>query len=133
MVIKVEAKDKNTINSSYINLLSRGGLKHPSPSLADFVANAFGILDLTSDTITRYSKTTTLKSNMLALEVLNNFNNSVNFACDEHKEAARKMTSRAVVNTFFNNKRLEKSAQVREQKVAKFKSNKRAKKAKGDD
>ena len=131
--IKVEAKDKNTINSSYINLLSRGGLKHPSPSLADFVANAFGILDITSDTITRYSKTTTLKSNMLALEVLNNFNNSVNFACDEHKDAARRISARAVVNVFFNNKRLEKSAQVREQKVAKFKSNKRTKKAKGED
>ena len=40
---KVEATDKNTIHSAYINLLSRGGLKHPSESLADFVATSFAI------------------------------------------------------------------------------------------
>ena len=131
--IKVEARDKNTIHSSYINLLSRGGLKHPSPSLAEYVANAFGILDVSSSIIIRYSTYTPLKSNMLAMEVLNNFNNNINFACDKHKDAARGISARAVVNVFFNNKRIEKSAQVRKQRVTAFKKRQCAKKAKGED
>ena len=130
---KVEARDKNTIHSSYINLLSRGGLKHPSPALDEYVANTFAILDVSSRIIIRYSTCTPLKSNMLAMEVLNNFNNNVNFACEKHIDAARRISARAVVNVFFNNQRIEKSAQVRKQKVAAFKKRQRTKKAKGED
>ena len=132
---KVEAKDHSTIHNSYINLLSRGGLKHPSVSLAEFIASAFAILDLTSPVITRYSVSTdsTLKTNFLALEVLNNYNNNVNFSCETHRENARKIASRAVVNVFFNNKRKEKSAQVRKQAVGSFKTRQRKKKAMGEE
>ena len=128
---KVESKDRNTIHGAYINLLSRGGLKHPSESLADFVATAFAVLDTTESVILKYSGTS--KSCMLALEVLNNFIHNSNFACDKHLDAVRKLSSRAVVNVYFNNKRLEKTALERKQKVVGFKSNKRSKKAKGED
>ena len=128
---KVEATDKNTIHSAYINLLSRGGLKHPSESLADFVATGFAILDTTSGIILKYSKT--FKSSMLALEILNNFNNNANFSCDKHLDAAKKLSSKTIVNIFYNNKRLERSALERKQAVVAFKSNKRSKKAKGED
>ena len=86
---KVESKGRSTIHSSYINLLSHGGLnlKHPSSALAEFIASAFAILDLTSLVLTRYSVSTdsTLKTNFLALEVLSNYNNNnVNFSCETH-------------------------------------------------
>ena len=84
----MESKDRNTIHGAYVNLLSRGGLKHPSESLADFVATAFAILDTTESLILQYSDT--FKSCMLALEVLNNFIHNVSFACDKHAEAVRK-------------------------------------------
>ena len=70
---------------------------------------------------------------MLAMEVLNNFNSNVNFACEEHLDSARRIAARAVINVFFNNKRLEKSAQVRKQKITTFKKRQLAKKAKGED
>ena len=63
----VESKERNTIHNTYLNLLSRGGLKHPSQSLADFVSSAFGILDVSSKVIIRYLEI--FKSNMLAMEV----------------------------------------------------------------
>ena len=134
---KVESKGRSTIHSSYINLLSHGGLnlKHPSSALAEFIASAFAILDLTSLVLTRYSVSTdsTLKTNFLALEVLSNYNNNVNFSCETHTEIARRMASRIVVNVFFNNKRKEKSAQVRKQAVGTFKTRQRTKKAKGEE
>ena len=51
-------------------------------------------------------------------------------ACDKQIDGARGISARATVNVFFNNKRLEKSAQVRKQKVAAFKKRQRTKKAK---
>ena len=128
---RVESKDRNTIHGAYINLLSRGGLKHPSESLGDFVATAFAILETTEKIILKHSETA--PSCTLALDVLNNFVHDASFACEEHCEAAKRLTSRTVVNVFFNNKRLETTALQRKQKVAKFKELKRSKKAKGDD
>ena len=128
---RVESKDRNTIHSAYVNLLSRGGLKHPSESLSDFIATAFAILDTTESVILKHSETAATRT--LAMEVLTNFNHNATFTCDQHYEAGKKLALRTVVNVYFNNKRREKTAQQRKQTVVKFKANKRAKKAQGDD
>ena len=60
-------------------------------------------------------------------------NNNANFSCDKHLDAVKKLSSRTIVNIFYNNKRLERSALQRKQTVVAFKSNKRSKKAKGED
>ena len=42
------------VSSEYVDILSRGGLKNPSKSLADFVCAAFAILDTAKDLLYHY-------------------------------------------------------------------------------
>ena len=70
---------------------------------------------------------------MLAMEVLNNFNNDMNFSCDAHLNDVKRMASRAIVNMYYNDKRLESTAKVRKQKVNEFKSRQRTKRAKNEE
>ena len=43
---KLVSENHNTLHNSYLKLLSRGGLTHPSQMLADFVSQAFSVSDL---------------------------------------------------------------------------------------
>jgi hypothetical protein len=122
---KLISKNSDTLHDSYLKLLSRGGLIHPTQSLADFVAQSFSILDLTSDLILKYSSI--VPTNMLAEDVLNNYTAGVYFTCDAHKDSGKRMATRIIINIFYNNKRLISTDNVRKQQVKDFKKLKRLK------
>ena len=49
-----DTTEPKSIYKSYLNLLSRSGLKHPSAFLTDSVGNAFTLLDYASRIIAKY-------------------------------------------------------------------------------
>ena len=87
---------------SYVQILSRGGLKIPSTNLVNYVCTVFAILEFMDDLITKSS----LPVHKVAERVLIHcFQSFETFACTTHEAIARKITNSTAVNIYFNDKR----------------------------
>ena len=87
---------------SYVQILSRGGLKIPSTNLVNYVCTAFAILGFADELIT--------KSGLPVRKVVEHvlihcFQSFETFAYSTHEAIARKITNSTAVNIYFNNKR----------------------------
>ena len=110
---------------AYVRILSRGGLTIPSPSLTKYVCEAFAILDICEDTITRSE----LPAREGAERTLAHLIGTVpEFTCARHIQQGKRYCNRVVANVFFNNRRKIATAQVRKNTVTEFKKPKREKK-----
>ena len=112
------AENPTNVYKCYLDSLLQSGLKHPSESLADFLGNGLALLDCSSRIIGKFSNS--LNCRALALEVLNTYNNNCYFSCKTHEKSAKKIVSTIVTNIFFNNRRLQRTAEITKQNVESF-------------
>ena len=101
-------KSCSSADRNYVQLLSRGGLKHPSAALSNFVAHGLAMLHATSDLI-RKSR---LSSRLAGEEILKSCLHSEGFVCEKHEQSAYEKTIRTISNVFFNNQRKRNSETV---------------------
>ena len=73
----------SAFENNYFNLLSRGGLTVPSPSLAEFVVNGFAILDIADAIIARFPSIPTRNA---AEFILKKYSHTVRFTCEQHRD-----------------------------------------------
>ena len=86
----------------YFQLLSRGGLITPSPTLANIFGRGFAVLDA-------------------AEYVLSEQLNEINVGCnDHHEERCKKFAIKIIINIFYNKQKIS-SDQVRKEMLAAFK------------
>ena len=110
-------------NNSYTNIVSRGGLKYPSISLANFIANGFAILDSCSEIL----RTSTVPARLAGEYVLSSRLTMENFFCEFHESSIHKRAITTICNIFFNNQRKRNTETVRENQVMALKRQKRLK------
>ena len=145
--------DKNP-DFSYIQILSRGGLKIPSTNLVNYVCTVFAILEFVDDLITksglpvRKSGLPVRKACLPVREaclpvrksglpvrkateyvLIHCFQSFETFACTAHEAIARKITNSTAVNIYFNNKRKTCTDSVAAHGVKTFKKREREKKS----
>ena len=111
----------NEINTKYLKLLSRGGLKIPSSSLLHYSASTFGMLQMLEPVLRRYNV-----NERRACEHLFELY-APDFVCDEHCEWAGKIANRIIVNIFYNNAQKESKDKKRKDNVDKFKKRQQTK------
>ena len=116
-------KSCSSADRNYVQLLSRGGLKHPSAALSNFVAHGLAMLHATSDLIRK----SPLSSRLAGEEILKSCLHSEGFVCEKHEQSAYEKTIRTISNVFFNNQRKRNSETVVKDMVADFKKSKRRK------
>ncbi len=119
----VSPKDTEFENT-YFNLLTRGGLTVPSPSLADFVVHSFAILDIVDDKIMKFPSVPTRNA---AEFLIQKYSSVVRFTCDLHCEWGMKFATKPIVNIFYNNKQKIHSDSVKKDSIAGFKKRQREK------
>ena len=110
-------------DSSYLKILSRGGLKSPSQPLSDYVSQCFALLDATFDEIQR----SFLPARVFAEQILSSNVVSTGFVCDDHEDMACRKINKIICNIFLNNERKRKTSSVIDDKVKVFKRLKREK------
>ena len=87
---------------SFVQILSRGGLKIPSTNLVNYVCKVFAILEFMDDLI---SKSSLPVHNAAGHVLIHCFQSFETFACTTHEAIARKITNSTAVNIYFNNNR----------------------------
>ena len=87
---------------SFVQILSRGGLKIPSTNLVNYVCTVFAILEFMDDLITKSSLPVHKAAGHVLIHCFQSFET---FACTTHEAIARKITNSTAVNIYFNNKR----------------------------
>ena len=113
----------NQINSEYLHLVSRGGLRIPSASLVHYPATTFGMLQMLEPVIRKYDV-----NDWRACEHLFGlYGPAPDFVCDEHDEWAGKIANRIIVNIFYNNSQKESKDRKRKETVIGFKKRQRTK------
>lgn len=91
--------DEVTTSTVYTNLLSRGGLKLPTQSLADYVCLSFAKLDLAHDFLQKASEHVRSACGHVLKTEWND-----KFMCNEHFETGISLINKTITNIFFNNK-----------------------------
>jgi hypothetical protein len=91
--------DKVTTSTDYINLLSRGGLKFPTQSLADYVCQSFARLDLANEFLLKVSDHIRSASEHVLKTEWND-----KFMCGEDFETGVSLINKTVINIYFNNR-----------------------------
>lgn len=114
---------ENPANGSYLNAISRGGLKIPSKTLSDYVAQGFAILDACSTHI----RTSGVPSRKAGENVLCTMLTNGNLACPKHESIISVHVNRTLVNIYFNNQRKRVTNEVLKDKIVQFKRSKREK------
>ena len=117
--------DKNP-DFSYIQILSRGGLKIPSTNLVNYLCTAFAILEFLDDLITKSGLPVRKAAEHVLIHCFQSFET---FACTTHEAIARKITNSTAVNIYFNNKRKTCTDSVAAHGVKTFKKREREKKS----
>ena len=107
---------------AYIRILSRGGLTVPSPALAEYVCNAFSILDIAETTI---NQSELPERDGAERTLAHLFGNVPEFTCSKHLNQGKRYCNRVIANIFFNNRRRIATAEVRKDGVESFKRPKR--------
>ena len=107
---------------AYIRILSRGGLTVPSPALAEYVCNAFSILDIAETTI---NQSELPERDGAERTLAHLFGNVPEFTCSKHLNQGKRYCNRVIANIFFNNRRRIATAEVRKDDVESFKRLKR--------
>ena len=115
----------NVEHSSYLNLVSRGGLTTPTPTLSKFVNRLFSILDCISPILLKYSSTLSVRP--AAETIVGELVEQIQFTCDTHVSWGRKWAIRTIVNIFFNNHQKISNERKRKNQVADLKKTKRTK------
>ena len=110
-------------DSSYLNILSRGGLKTPSQDLSAHVAHGFAILDECAKDM----RNSTVPSRKAGENLLHRFLPANTLACDHHKNSIYSYTNRIITNVFFNNQRKRTTESVVNDRIKSFKKLKREK------
>ena len=87
---------------SYIQILSRGGLKIPSTNLVNYLCTAFAILDFLDDLITKSGLLVRKAAEHVLIQCVQSLET---FACTTHEAIARKITNSTALNIYFKNKR----------------------------
>ena len=82
----------------YFQLLSRGRLTTPSPTLANIFCKGFAVLDTADSVILQHPK---VPARYAAEYVLSEHLNEINVGCnDYHVERCKKFTTKTMVNVF---------------------------------
>ena len=112
--------------NSYFKLLSRGYLTVPSPNLADFVSNAFAILDYFEEYIPKFQG---VKAKSAGKLVLDRYALAVQFTCSSEScmKWGMKLSTGIIVNIFYNNKRKISTDSIRKSQIVRFKRRQRSK------
>lgn len=108
--------------STYVSLLSRGGLTNASNELNEYVAQSFANLDVSSKIIRK----STIPERKAGEEILKTLDRPQLF-CDKHKIINSARLDRIITNIFFNNQRKRVTESVVKDRVASFKKIKRNK------
>ena len=102
----------------YTNLLSRGGLRLPTNSLATCVCRSFAKIDLAKERLLLPPKHARKAAEM----VLRRDSGIQNFMCEEHFHWGMTEVNKTVTNVYFNNKQAITNDNVRKDDVVAFKS-----------
>ena len=94
--------DKNP-DFSYIQILSRGGLKIPSTNLVNYLCTAFAILEFLDDLITKSGLPVRKAAEHVLIQCVQSLET---FVCTTHEAIARKITNSTAVSIYLKNKRL---------------------------
>ena len=113
----------NEINTEYLKLVSRGGLKIPSSSLLHYTASTFGMLQMLEPVLRRYE----VNERSACEHLFELYGPAPEFVCDEHCEWAGKIADRIIVNIYFNTAQTESKDKKRKDNVEKFKKRQRTK------
>lgn len=114
---------KNQLNTEYIGVLSRGGLKNPSLPLSIAVSQAFAILDASSTAIRKSG----VPARKAGIKILKQYLNSSFIVCDRHNDDFCNRLRKVICNCFFNNERKRVNDSIVKYNVAEFKRVKRQK------
>ena len=106
------------MNMKYLELLSRGGLKVPDIAFADYVARLFAVLDVIQPVLLRHASE---YIRIAAVNILSRYVKDYTISCNNHENKVRKLATRCVVNTFFNNKQKRDADIPREDNLKAFK------------
>ena len=112
-------------SDNYHKKLSRGGLTVASEALENYVATGFSILDACETTIVKSGIPSRIAGEFLLKKYLSV--DEYGFACTGHESETGAKIIRRITNVFFNNKRKCLTDAVTDDRVKKFKSNKRTK------
>lgn len=112
-------KQSDAIAENYLNLLSRGGMIHPSNSISYFVSTIFAQIDFINTFI---SSTCVKKYCQLALQ---KYAPQSVFSCDVHQK--KKIAIMITINIFYNNMQKLVKGNVRKHAVNEFKKRQRRK------
>ena len=110
--------------NDYFNLLSRGGLTIPSPSLAELVSSSFAISDHIDAKLATLPSVPTRKA---AEIILTKYLPPVHFTCDQHQLWGLQFAIKSVINIFYNNKQKITADSVRKDVITGFKKRQRDK------
>lgn len=108
--------DEVMTSTGYTNLLSRGGLKLPTQSLADYVCISFAKLDLAYEFLQKASNNIRNASEHVLKTEWND-----KFMCSEHFEQGMSLINKTITNIYFNNKQTILNDTVRKDDICSFK------------
>lgn len=114
-------KDPDVDAANYLNLLSRGGLIHPSDGLSFFISTLFAQIDFINKLI---SSTSVKKYCQFALE---KYAPQSVFSCNIHSDRNREIAIKIIINVFYNNMQKLAKGNVRKHAVNEFKKRQRTK------
>ena len=120
---RLNIKDHQASTSSYIGLLSRGGLLAASKDLNDVISKSFALLDATSTII----RSCDILSRQADLLILQKFIHIPDMVCENHLTSFSNRILRTVCNCFFDSQRKRSNENVTEERVRSFKKVKRSK------
>ena len=121
-----DSDDFESQDISYIQTLSRGGLKIPSLNLANYVCSAFAMLDFLFGIIIESGIPMLKAARSVLMRFLYSFET---FTCSVHEHSGKRLANQTVANIFFNNKRKIMTDPVVADHVTTFKKRQRNKKS----
>ena len=72
----------NEINTEYLRLVSRGGLRVPSQDLMDYTVPMFGMLEMLEPIMRKYN----VNERRACEKIMKLYDPTPDFTCDEHSE-----------------------------------------------
>ena len=119
-----DSDDFESQDISYIQTLSRGGLKIPSLNLANYVCSAFAMLEFLFGIITESGIPMLKAAESVLMRFLYLFET---FTCSVHEHSGKRLANQTVANIFFNNERKITTDSVVADHVTTFKKRQRKK------
>ena len=104
----------NEINTEYLRLVSRGGLRTPSSALMQYTGSMFGMLQMLEPVIRKFN----VNERRACERLFELYGAAPDFVCEEHNEWAGKIANRIIVNIFYNNVQKASKDKKRKQSVA---------------